>query len=174
MGRRVGAVATDMRLVGIVLVVVAVAACTHEPRQPASPAPSPSDPVSVPEPVFVPTPSPSAFPVPTVSCVDFAVPCGLTRGARFAPAGAIGLPIDRAGFSRMHVRRELVGVALAGDQLFVTVDYCPQCAALQRMTSVADVSKVSEAELGNLQQWMGLPATPLLRSGAAWRQAFGL
>ena len=126
------------------------------------------------EPVVVPVVVPAAVPVARVSCVDFGVPCGLTRGARFAPAGAVGLPIDRAGFSRMHVRRELVGVALAGDELFVTVDYCPQCAALQRRTSVADVSKVSEEELGNLQLWMGLPAAPRFRSGAAWRQAFGL
>jgi len=164
-----------MRFVGIVVLVV-VAACTHEPRQPASASPAPSDTVSVrvPEPMLVPTPSPSASPVATVSCIDFTTPCGLTRGTRLPPAGAVALPIDRAGFRRMHVRRELVGVALAGDELFVTVDHCAQCAALQRRTSVVDVSKVSEAELGNLQQWMGQPATPLLRTGAAWRQAFGL
>ncbi|MCC6999754.1 MAG: hypothetical protein IT370_34445 [Deltaproteobacteria bacterium] len=130
---------------------------------PAAPAPG--------TPVLALAPSPLA----AAHCVDSGASCGLSLAtSRWPPSDAISLPVARSLPSMMHLRRQLVGVALAGDEIFVTVDHCPQCAAVRRFTTVADVSAVSDEHLTRLQTWMGLPATPLLRSGAAWRQAFGL
>jgi len=109
-------------------------------------------------------------------------PTAPARGERFCDAqgtvaGAV-LPVD--GFPGVPpaaatvVRQESGGVltvALEGERLWIRRVTCPQCRRVLGWSFGGDLPRMPSEALGALQAKLGLPAEPLLRTAADWREA---
>jgi len=150
-------------------VVMLVAGCTHEPRQREVAAPAVTK-APAPEVTVVEAPPDQG---PAEDCFGPALGSADCGFGPYQRGPFLPVTVLRDDFPRdPRARSALLSVGVSGDRLVLSIDACQGCAALMRLQRVVDLTTASEAQLTRAQRWLGLPARPLLRSGAAWLLAF--
>jgi hypothetical protein len=157
-----------------------LAGCSHQSGSPtvaSDDAPRAAPPAVVPPAVVPPTGVATAVAPPPSCSGTLTAECGLAVTSDHPGSEAVELVHrpwpELTGRSPLLRRSMVVRIAVDATRLWVGIENCPMCAAGVVHHRRADVTQVTDEQLARLQLWLGKPASPLLRTAAAWRAAFG-